>query len=230
MMAPVLPLPPAEPNAWRPGQGLRARAARLAYGATNLLAIYLPPMLMAGLALLTYWLVRITPPVLAPEPEHPARHTPDYFLRNFSIKSYGAEGELKSELTGSQARHYQDTDVLDIDKPRIRSFDRNGRLVTATAQRALSNGDGSEVQLLGDAVLVREAARDKSGQVLPRMEFRGEFLHAMLNTERIRSHKPVTLTRGADSFSADSLSYDNLERMAVLTGRVRATVAPRKGP
>ena len=84
--------------------------------------------------------------------------------------------------------------------------------------------------MLGDAVLVREAARDKSGQVLPRMEFRGEFLHAMLNTERIRSHKPVTLTRGADSFSADSLSYDNLERMAVLTGRVRATVAPRKGP
>ena len=80
----------------------------------------------------------------------------------------------------------------------------------------------------GDAVLVREASRDSGGRERPRMEFRGEFLHAMLNTERIRSHKPVTLVRGADRFSADSLAYDNLDRVAELTGRVHATVAPRK--
>jgi lipopolysaccharide export system protein LptC len=216
------------PTPERPRATLRARLERLAYGASNMLAIYLPPMLMAVLALLTYWLVRITPPVLPPEPERPVRHAPDYFLRNFSIKSYGPEGELKSEITGSQGRHYQDTDVLDIDNARIRSFDRNGRLVVATARRALSNGDGSEVQLVGDAVLVREAAKDAAGRDMPRMEFRSEFLHAMLNTERVRSHKPVTLIRGADRFTADSLAYDNLERVAQMTGRVRATVAPRK--
>lgn len=224
-MSASLPLPPVLPT---PVASLRSRLERLSYAASNLLTIYLPPLLMALLALLTYWLVRITPPVLPPEPERLVRHAPDYFMRNFSIKSYGAQGELKSELTGTKARHYEDTDVLDIDNPRIRSFDQKGRLVIATALRALSNGDGSEVQLLGDAVLVREAFKDAAtGRELPRTEMRGEFLHVLQNTERVRSHKPVTLSRGADRFAADSLDYDNLDRSAVLTGRVRATVAPR---
>ncbi len=214
--------------ATEPAVAVRSRLARWGYAATNLLAIYLPALLMAGLALVTYWLVRITPPVLPPEPERVVRHAPDYFLRNFSIKTYGEDGALKSEISGTQARHYEDTDVLDIDGARVRSFDNAGRLVVATAKRALSNGDGSEVQLLGDAVVVREASKDASGKVQPRVEFRGEFLHAMANTERIVSHKPVTVLRGTDRFSADSLAYDNLGRVLQLTGRVKATVTPRK--
>ena len=205
----------------------RTRLARVAYAASNQLAIYLPAILMAALALGTYWLVRITPAVLPPEPERAATHTPDYFMRNFYIRSFGAQGELKSEITGIRVRHYQDTDVLDIDQPRIRSFDSAGRLVIATAQRALSNGDGSEVQLLGDAVVVREASTDKAGRLQPRTELRGEFLHVLQNTEKLRSHKPVTLIRGDDRFAADSLDYDNLERVIQLNGRVRATVAAR---
>ena len=45
------------------------------------------------------------------------------------------------------------------------------------------------------------------------MEFRGEFLHAFVNTERVRSHQPVVLIRGNDRFTADSLDYDNLDRV-----------------
>ena len=96
----------------------------------------------------------------------------------------------------------------------------------ATANRALSNGDGSEVQLFGNAVVVRDAGTDAQGRPLPRLEFRGEFLHAFLNTERIRSHKPVTLTRGADQFTADSMDFDNLERVMDLRGRVRGVLVP----
>jgi lipopolysaccharide export system protein LptC len=58
------------------------------------------------------------------------------------------------------------------------------------------------------------------------MEFRGEFLHAFVNTERVKSHKPVTLIRGNDQVTADTLDYDNLDRVVELNGRVRGVLTP----
>jgi lipopolysaccharide export system protein LptC len=199
--------------------------------AWDYLSIYLPVVVMALLALATYWLVRNTPDVSLPEPERAAKHEPDYFMRNFSVKTFDPAGRLKSEVFGAMARHYPDTDTLEIDQARIRSFDREGRQTNATANRALSNGDGTEVQLFGDAVVVREAVEAANGaKPTPRLEFRGEFLHAYIDTERVKSHLPVVLTRGTDRFTADSMDYDNLDRVMQMSGRVRGTLvpAPRK--
>ena len=110
----------------------------------------------------------------------------------------------------------------------IRSFNQEGHLTTATARRALTNGDASEVQLFGDARIVREPLPDKSGILQPRMEFRGEFLHAFRETERIKSHKPVALVRGNDRFTADSMDYNNIDRVMQLTGRVKGTLVPNR--
>jgi lipopolysaccharide export system protein LptC len=193
------------------------------------ITMYLPVVIIVLLALGTWWLARNTP-VFAPQAaESPPKHEPDYYLRNFAVKNFDATGALSSEVAGQEARHFPDTDVLEIDAARIRSF-KLGRTTTATANRAYSNGDGSEVQLVGDAVVVREAGQDAAGKPVPRMEFRGEFLHAFLNTEQIKSHKPVSITRGLDQFTADSLHYDNLDRVALLQGRVKGTLTPRSKP
>lgn len=195
--------------------------------AWDYLSIYLPVGVMALLALATYWLVRNTPDVGAPEPERAAKHEPDYFMRNFSVKTFDPSGRLKSEVFGAEARHYPDTDTLEIDQVRIRSFDLQGRLTNAKAKRALSNADGSEVQLFGDAVVVREAVGAANGvKATPRMEFRSEFLHAFINTERFKSNVPVVLERGSDRFTADSMDYDNLDRVMQLQGRVRGVLVP----
>ena len=131
-----------------------------------------------------------------------------------------------SEVLGTDARHFPDTDTLEIDLVRIRSFNEEGRLSTATAKRALTNGDASEVQLFGDARVVREPVINKAGQPQPGMEFRGEFLHAFMNTERVKSHKPVELIRGRDHFTADTMDFDNLDRIMELKGRVKGTLVP----
>jgi lipopolysaccharide export system protein LptC len=191
------------------------------------LSMYLPIAMIVVLALGTWWLARNTPVFSPAAPETAPKHEPDYFMRNFAIKNFDAVGLLKSEVAGAEARHFPDTDVMEIDVARIRSF-KEGRLTTATANRAYSNGDGSEVQLVGNAVVVREASKDASGAVLPRLEFRGEFLHTFLNTEQIKSHKPVTLVRGQDQFVADTLQYDNVSRVAVLQGRVKGVLNPGK--
>ena len=187
-------------------------------------SIYLPLILMALLALGTYWLVRNAPMMGLPEAVQPLRHDPDYFMRGFSIKTFDAVGKLKSEILGVEARHYPDTDTVEIDQVRIRSVNPEGRVTVATANRGLSNADGSEVQLFGNAVVTRQAATDAAGKPLPQLEFRGEFLHAFVDSERVTSNKPVTMTRGGDRFTADNMDYNNLDRQMELRGRVKGTL------
>ena len=205
------------------------RIGALLRGAWDQVTVYLPIILMALMALGTYWLARNTPALGVAEVPRAATHDPDYFMRGFSVKTYDANGRLKSEVYGSEARHFPDTDTLEIDQPRIRSFNPSGQLTVATARRALSNADASEVQLFGDAVVTREASVDARGKEQPRLEFRGEFLDVFVDTERVKSNKPVELRRGADRFTADSLDYDNLDRVLELQGRVHGVLAPAPG-
>ena len=191
------------------------------------LSLYLPVMLMGLLALGTWWLVRNAPAPLLPTTERAPTHQPDYVMKGFAVKSFDGTGRLQSEVKGAVGRHYPDTDTLEIDQVHMRSTTPQGRVTVATANRALSNADGSEVQLFGNAIVTREPLPAKPGAVAqPRMEFRGEFLHAFTNTERVRSDQPVTLTRGNDRFTADSMDYDNLDQVLQLRGRVRGMILP----
>jgi lipopolysaccharide export system protein LptC len=190
------------------------------------LSLYLPIVLLAALALGTYWLVRSTPVFAPVEAEKAATHDPDYFMKTFSVKTFDASGRLRREVSGVEARHFPDTDTVEIDKVHIWSYNDQGQLTTATANRALTNSDGSEVQLFGNALVVREATVGKKDS--PRLEFKGEFLHAFMNTEQVKSNKPVRLTRGKDSFVGDSLDYDGLEQVMRLQGRVKGVLTPEK--
>jgi lipopolysaccharide export system protein LptC len=191
------------------------------------LSISLPLILMALLAMGTWWLVRSTPNLRPTAIEAAARHEPDYFMRNFSIKTFDSQGQLKSEVSGDQARHYPDTDTVEIDRVRMRSFSVQSGISTASANQGVTNGDGSEVQLSGDARVLREARTDAAGHRLLAGEFRSEFLHAYLNTERLKTHKPVQLRRGEDQFIADAMDYDNVERVLSLRGHVRGVLAAK---
>jgi lipopolysaccharide export system protein LptC len=192
-------------------------------------AVYLPIVLMGVMAMATYWLVRNTPMTSAVELEAAPRHVPDYFMRDFSVKVFDAQGKLKSEIVGTEGRHYPDTDTLEIDQIRIRAFSADGRLTTAQSVRGLVNSDGSEAQLFDKAVVVREAMHNAQGVALPRSELRSEFLHLFANTEKVRTHLPVELIRGSrDRFTADRMEYDNLDRTMQLHGRVHGTIAPRQ--
>jgi lipopolysaccharide export system protein LptC len=188
--------------------------------------LFLPLMIMAGLALATYWLVHSTPGVGTLAVQKPLTHDPDYFMNGFSLRTFDTDGRVRTEVLGDKARHYPDTQWLEIDAIHIKSFDEQGRLTTATANRGLTNEDTSEVQLLGNAIVVREASPQGENPATPRMEYRGEFLHAFMTTERVVSHKPVVLIRGNDKFTADTLDYDNVEQVVQMRGHVRGTLTP----
>jgi len=200
-----------------------ARPVRAPIGARILdtASAYLPLLLMAALALGTWWLVKNTPLFEGDRTLAPPRHEPDYTMTQFMVQRFAANGVLRVQIEGDVMRHYPDTDTLEIDNPRIRAFGDDGRITNATARKALANRDGSEVQLSGGAHVVREAT-DKS----PAIDFRGEFLHCFQNTERVQSHLPVVVTQGTTEIRADAMTYDNLSGVLDLKGHVRAVLLP----
>ncbi|MCS4294565.1 lipopolysaccharide export system protein LptC [Comamonas sp. BIGb0152] len=199
---------------------MKSRLRRL----MDLSSIYLPVILMGLLTLGTWWLVRNAPkPQVVREAVVPG-HEVDYYMRDFSVRSFDGTGALTSEIQGSKMRHYMDTDTLEIDTATLRSLRQDGSTTVATADRALSNADGSEVQLFGNAKVVRNSNKADA----PQMEFRGEFLHAFVNEERVSSNKPVEIIRGKDRFTADSMVFNNITQVAELKGRVRGVLQPAR--
>lgn len=185
------------------------------------LSSYLPLLLMALLALATWWLVKNSPRLAAPAIERPVSSEPDYIMTAFSMERFDATGRLKIRIEGERLRHFPDTDRVEIDQARIRAYAKDGRVTLATAARALGNGDGSEMQLLGGAEVTAE---DAAGQPLV---MRGEFLHAFLVTEQIRSHLPVLVSQGGTSLRAAAMDYDHAARRLELKGPIRAELAPK---
>ncbi len=148
-------------------------------------------------------------------------------MKNFAVKSFDATGRLQSEVMGETARHYPGTDTLEIDQARMRSVAPNGRLTVARADRALSNGDGSEVQLFGNAVVTREPTPAGGGaSAQPRLEFRASSCMPSPRKKKCGPNRPVQLTRGNDRFTADTMEYDNLDQVLQLHGRVRGVLMP----
>lgn len=187
------------------------------------LSIYLPVVLMGLLAMGSYWLLRATPEMELPQSERPPQHEPDYHMRGFAVRSFGPDGALRSEVRGQEARHYPDTDHTEIDQARIRSQLPGSPLTTAMADRVTTNADQTEFVLLGNAVVVREAA----GPARPRLEFQGERLRVLTEERRVLSDRPVVLKRGRDQIQAHSLDFRETTGVAVLQGRVQATLMAR---
>ena len=102
--------------------------------------------------------------------------------------------------------------------------DKLANLAAQSQGKALTLLDASEVQLWGNAKVERHYPNGK-----PPMVLEGEFLHAWPQLERLRSHLPVTLTRGGSRFTGNSLEYDNARQVALLQGRVRGHIeAPKR--
>ncbi len=184
---------------------------------------YLPLLLMGFLALGSWWLVKNVPPPLKPREDVPLRSDPDYTMSKFVLERFEPNGRLKVRIEGEQMRHYPDTDRIEIDQLELRAFAPDGRVTLARARRALSNGDGSEVQLMGQA---RVDSVDAKGVPLV---VASEFLHVFTVTERLRTHLAVTVQRDGAELRAAGMDYEHALGRLELQGPQRA-VFPARAP
>lgn len=187
------------------------------------LTLYLPLLVMALLAMGSWWLVRSASNVWSVGLEKTVRMDPDYHLENFSTQVFDASGRRIRQVGGDKARHYPDTDELHIDKVRFSAVGETGVEVTGTARLGIATGDGERVTLIGQVHVVSPAHG-----TTPRMEFRGERLVAWTKAQKLRSDEPVEIWRDQDRFNAQNLDFDMKTGQYQLSGRVRGVLQSKQ--
>ncbi|MDH0867424.1 LPS export ABC transporter periplasmic protein LptC [Mitsuaria sp. GD03876] len=205
----------------------RRRAQPLLWRLQAMLANYVPLLLMAMLAAFTWWLIKNTPQLEAPRERAAPKHEPDYRMNGFEVERFSSDGRLTGRVIGTEMRHYPDNDTLEIDAPQLRAYGKQDELLVADAQRGVSNGDGSEVQLLGDVKVKRYPGGDPTQA--PDLELYGEFLHADVPKQQIRSHLSARVVGMGGEMQVRSFVYDQLTGRLTFSGGGRATFSARPG-
>lgn len=182
---------------------------------------------MGALALVSYWVVSITPRVDLPSRATTTSQAPDYVMQDFTIRQFGPDGQLESELLGHELRNYPHNDTTQVDQARGRQLSPEGRTTTFTAQRATTNKGNTIYWLEGDVFVVRPSYTPEQGPIEPRTTYQGQALTYYVDDDRLVSELPVLIKRGNDTFSANRLTYDDRSTVLTMQGRVRVLLAPR---
>jgi lipopolysaccharide export system protein LptC len=171
----------------------------------------IPLVLIAGLS---FWLDN----AVAPDSKGsgPARHDPDYWVDNFSVKRFDAEGRPLNMLYGRKMTHFPDTDTTLVDNPRL-TFFRNPS-VDLNAIVGVIGKDGKEITLR-DRVHIR---REGIAGNFP-LDVRTSEMILYPETEQARATSKVTITQGSSVLSGSAMSLDNKTGISILTGPVTAT-------
>ena len=107
------------------------------------LSSYLSLLLMALLALGSWWLVKNTPIVEVPRTTAPPTHEPDYTMRRFQVQRFTQQGTLRAQIEGEELRHFPDTDTFEIDNPKVRTWSDDGKLRSEVPHDSEGRPDGT---------------------------------------------------------------------------------------
>ena len=92
----------------------------------------------------------------------------------------------------------------------------------------MSNADGSQVQLFGNAVITRDPCASAMASCCHACNSRAKFLHAWTRDERVRSHPPVVLLRGKSATASPPTAWTTTTSTSSsqLRGRVHGVLQP----
>lgn len=185
------------------------------------LLTYLPLMLMALLAIGTWWLVKNAPKPVESRAKTVVRHDPDYTMARFSIERFDAQGRPAARLLGEQLRHFPDSQEIEIDAVHLIATGLDGRISHATARRAVVSGDGAQVRMEGGARVVSTGVE---GDVV---EIESEHLLAEIKARKLMTDHMVLVRQGQSQFTAEGLLFDQAAGTLSLHGKVQMRLTPQ---
>lgn len=186
------------------------------------LSAWSPVFLLAVAAAFSWWVAQVVMQAEQSPKLGPAHFAqPDYILRDFSAATYNAQGQLSAVLHGTQMVHLPAADTFDITAPQLRAVNPQGLVTTANAERGVSNKDGSNVQLLGNAVVKRSGTPNQAPIVV-----RSDFLNIFPNQQIVQSNRPTVVQQGQTQFSGNTLNFNGIDGTSSMQGRVKAFIVP----
>ena len=173
-----------------------------------------PLVLMLTLALLTFWLERLT----QEEPAKPAprRHDADFIVEGFTLTEFGADSKPVTTLSAAKMTHYPDDGSTDLVAPRAVQTQPGEPRLRLSSDRGTLTQDGNELLLYDNVLLARDNAAGAEESRL-----RSSFLHFVSPRSLVRTDREVEFTAPGRSLRGRGMEYDNATGQLVLHAQVR---------
>jgi len=204
--------------------GLVAPRAQGSARLWDALTAWLPLLLMAFLALGTWWLVKNAPQPVSTGAAPAPRAAPDYTMSEVTLQRFGSDGRLRLQIEGQALRHWPQAEEIEIDTARIQVWSLQGQATMAQANRVVAQDDGTEVRLTGQARVIGKAADGSPTDI------RSESLRLMPPQQRVLGEDPVDLRWGTHRLSAGGIEADQRTGLVTLSPPVRGVFTPPHQP
>jgi len=179
-------------------------------------------MLAVVLALGSFWLLEIMRKSGKDAGPTAARVDPDYFVENFNFVRLSTTGEAQYNISGKRMVHNPVDDTHTVELPVINSLSHERPPMTARADRAWIEPDGSRVHMYD---MVRIDRPKTPAATLFHME--SDYLLVLPDEDIMRTDKPVRMTLGDSHLNGTGMVANNATGQVQLASRVQATLPPK---
>ena len=185
---------------------------------------YVPMLLLAGLALLTYWLDQRVQPGGNARGGDTGR-APDYIVDNFTATRMNLDGTPRYAVAAKRMLHYPDDNSALLEHPELSHFDPQRAPVTIRADEGSLSANGEEAIFNGNVLVRRHAFADN-----PEMTLTTSRLQVIPNKDVAKTDREVRLTSGNSTLTSVGLEFNNATRTVKLLSKVNGTFeTPKKG-
>jgi len=179
-----------------------------------------PVALVALLAALTFWLERLVEGPEGPSgPRDPG--TPDFIIDNLKGTKMSPDGHAEYTLAATKMVHFPATDVTDVEQPRLIQWRADAPPVRVSAERGTVSGNGKELYLHGDVVIVREKAPGRG-----ELRVETDYLEVIPDSEIARTPERVVITQDGSRLEGVGMEFNNKSRNLELRSLVSGTYRP----
>jgi lipopolysaccharide export system protein LptC len=184
---------------------------------------WVPVLMLAGLAGLTYWLDQKVQPQRGRNGG--SGDEPDFVVDEFTATRMSVDGQPSYEVRAKRMVHFPEENSARLDQPRLTYFEPRKAPVSIRANSGLLDRNGENAYFNGDVQVRREAFEDS-----PEMAMFTEYLHVIPELEIAKTDRPVRMVSGDSRLEAVGLELNNKTRTLKLLSKVRGTYAtPPKG-
>lgn len=180
-----------------------------------------PLAVLAGLALLTFWLDQTIRDSGARDGIN--EKEPDSIVENFTAISTDSKGFPRYRLTATRLRHYSDSKVTFLDQPVLSQSEPKRGEMRVVSRTALVSPGGDKVTFSGDVKLNREN-KDAKGN----LQLKTSELEVLPERGFVSTRQPVIIERPGMTVHANGLRLSANTRVLKLGGRVKVQYQKRR--
>jgi len=176
---------------------------------------WVPAVLMAGLAALTWWLDQMVQPLAAAR-DPASRNDPDFVVDNFQTMRMNLDGTQRYAVIADRMVHYPGDNSAVLDRPHLTHFDPVKGPVSIRANQGVMENNGENAFFSGDVQVKRAAYGDNAA-----LAMYTTFLHVIPDKDVVKTDREVTLVSGNSTLKSVGLEFNNKTRELRLLSNVK---------